>query len=83
MLWLALFGLSRSVLLGSKPRKRHRRMVFGATLSCVLFRVNDVVSLRRRHWDADRYSYHLTLVGTFSSGSANLVRSTKLTRVMQ
>jgi uncharacterized repeat protein (TIGR03803 family) len=88
-LWLAFSGLPGLVLLGSKPRKRSRPF-YGIALLCALF---ITMTLSACGGGSSKGSgggsgtpagtYNLTVVGTFSSGSANLVHSTKLTLVVQ
>jgi uncharacterized repeat protein (TIGR03803 family) len=87
-LWLAFSGLPGIVLLGSRQRKRIGRLLYGLVFLCVLFTI--------MMWSACGGSssmgsssgtpagtYNVTVAGTFTSGSANLVRSTKLTLVVQ
>jgi len=87
-LWLAFSGLPGLVLLGRRTRKRHGRPFYGVALLCALF-----IAMT---WSAcggggssgvgtatPAGTYNLTVVGTFTSGSANLVHSTKLTLVVQ
>jgi len=88
-LWVALSGLSGIVLLGSDPRKRYGRLLCGFALLCVLVTVmtwsacgGGMASSGSGGGTAPG-TYNLTVVGTFSSGSANLVHSTKLTLVVQ
>ena len=85
VLWLAF--LPGLVLLGRRPGKRHGRR--GIALSCALF----IVMM----WSAcggggsggssggatPAGTYNLTVVGTFASGTANLVHSAKFTLVVQ
>jgi hypothetical protein len=90
-LWLAFSGLQGLVLLGSRPHKRHRRLFYGAIFSCVLFALMTLSACGGGNSMGSSGggsatpagSYNLTVVGTFSSGSANLVHSTKLTLVVQ
>jgi uncharacterized repeat protein (TIGR03803 family) len=89
-LWLAFSGLPGLVLLGSRPRKRHRRLFYGAIFSCVLFGLMTLSACGGGNSMGSSGggsatpagSYNLTVVGTFSSGSANLVHSTKLMLVV-
>jgi hypothetical protein len=87
-LWLAFSGLPGLVLLGSRRRKWRGRLLYGVACFCVLFTVMT--------WSAcgggsgssggggtPAGTYNVTVAGTFSSGSANLVHSTKLTLVVQ
>ena len=86
-LWLALSGLPGLVLLGSRPRKRHGRR--GAALACVFFTAMMLSACGGSSMGGSGGSatpagtYNLTVVGTFTSGSASLVHSTKLTLVVQ
>ena len=88
-LWLAFSGLP--VLLDSRPRKRHRRPFFGAIFSCVLLALMTLSACGGGNSMGSSGggratpagSYNLTVVGTFSSGSANLVHSTKHTLVVR
>ena len=93
-LWLALSGLSGVVpgivLLGSGPRERHGRLSCGVALLCALLMViawsacgGSSMGTGGSGGGTAPGTYNLTVVGTFSSGSANLVHSTKLTLVVQ
>jgi uncharacterized repeat protein (TIGR03803 family) len=89
-LWLAFSGLPGLVLLGSRPRKQHGRLFYGVALLCVLFMTmtwsacgGGSSSMGTGGSGTPAGTYNLTVVGTFSSGSANLVHSTKLTLVVQ
>jgi hypothetical protein len=89
-LWLAFSGLPGLVLLGSRPRKRHGRLFYGVALLCVLFMTmtwsacgGGSSSMGTGGSGTPAGTYNLTVVGTFSSGSANLVHSTKLMLVVQ
>jgi Abnormal spindle-like microcephaly-assoc'd, ASPM-SPD-2-Hydin len=85
-LWLAFSGLPAVVLLGT-GRKRRRSAICGVLLLCVL----SLVTM----WSAcgggsgmggsgtPTGTYTLTVTGTYSSGSANLAHSTKLTLVVE
>ncbi len=87
-LWLAFSGLPGLVLLGSRPHKRQGRQ--GTALACVLLIVMMLSACGGSSMGGSSGSgstpagtYNLTVVGTFTSGSANLVHSTKLTLVVQ
>ena len=86
-LWLASSGLPGLVLLGSRPRKRHGRR--GVALAYVFFIVMILSACGGSSMGGSgggatpAGTYNLTVVGTFTSGSANLVHSTKLTLVVQ
>ena len=86
-LWLAFSGLPGLVLLGSRPRKRQGRR--GVALACVFFIVMMLSACGGSSMGGSgggatpAGTYNLTVVGTFTSGSANLVHSTKLTLVVQ
>jgi uncharacterized protein (DUF2141 family) len=89
-LWLALSGLPGVVLLGSGRRKRRGRARFGLLLLCVLSVVLMWTACGGASGNGNGGSggtpvgsYNLTVTGQFSSGSANLVHSTKLTLVVQ
>jgi hypothetical protein len=88
-LWLAFSGLPGLVLLGGRLRKRHGRLLYGAILSCVLFAgmmfsaCGGGSTMGSGGSGTPAGTYNLTVVGTFSSGSANLVHSAKLTLVVQ
>jgi len=87
-LWLALSGLPGLVLLGGRPRKRHGRMFYGLVFLCVLFMIMTWSacggsSMGNSGGATPAGTYNLTVVGTFTSGSANLVHSTKLTLTVQ
>jgi hypothetical protein len=89
-LWLAFSGLPGLVLLGSRSRKRHGRLFYGVALLCVLFMTmtwsacgGGSSSMGTGGSGTPAGTYNLTVVGTFSSGSANLVHSTKITLVVQ
>jgi hypothetical protein len=89
-LWLAFSGLPGLVLLGSRSRKRHRGLFYGVALLCVLFMTmtwsacgGGSSSMGTGGSGTPAGTYNLTVVGTFSSGSANLVHSTKITLVVQ
>jgi hypothetical protein len=89
-LWLAFWGLPGLVLLGSRPRKQHGRTFYGVALLCVLFITMTWSACGGGNGTASgggsgtpAGTYNLTVMGTFSSGSANLVHSTKLTLVVQ
>jgi hypothetical protein len=78
------------VLLGWGPSKQHGRLFYGAIFSSVLFALmtlsacgggNGMGSGSGSATPAG--TYNLTVTGTFSSGSANFVHSTKLTLVVQ
>jgi hypothetical protein len=93
-LWLAFSGLTGIVpgivLLSSRPRKRQGRLLCGLAFLCMLCMVvtwsacggGSMASSGSGGGTAPG-TYNLTVVGTFSSGSANLVHSTKLTLVVQ
>jgi hypothetical protein len=86
-LWLAFSGLPGLVLLGSRPRKQHGRPFYSVALLCVLFMTMSWSacggSMGTAGSGTPAGTYNLTVVGTLSSGSANLVHSTKLTLVVQ
>jgi hypothetical protein len=88
-LWLAFSGLPGLVLLGGGLRKRRGRLLYGAIFACVLFAVMMLSacggggSMGSSGSGTPAGTYNLTVVGTFSSGSANLVHSAKLTLVVQ
>jgi uncharacterized repeat protein (TIGR03803 family) len=90
-LWLAFSGLPGLVLLGGRSRKRDRGLFYGAIFSCVLFGLMTLSACGGGNSMGSSAggsatpagSYNLTVVGTFSSGSANLVHSTKLMLVVQ
>jgi len=93
-LWLAFSGLTGIVpgivLLGSRPRKRHGRLLYGLAFLCVLSTVmmwsacgGGSMGSSGSGGGTAPGTYNLTVVGTFTSGSANLVHSTKLTLVVQ
>jgi uncharacterized repeat protein (TIGR03803 family) len=90
-LWLAFSGLPGLVLLGWGPSKRHRRLFYGAMFSCVLFALMTLSACGGGNGMGSggggsatpAGTYNLTVMGTFSAGSANLVHSTKLTLVVQ
>jgi uncharacterized repeat protein (TIGR03803 family) len=89
-LWLAFSGLPGLVLLGSRPRRQHGRTFYGVALLCVLFITMTWSACGGGDGTASgggsgtpAGTYNLTVMGTFSSGSANLVHSTKLTLVVQ
>ena len=85
-LWLALSGWPGLVLCGSRGRKRLERAVYGLLLLCALSLV--------MVWSACGGSssggggtspgtYTLTMTGTYSTGSTNLVHSANLTLVVE
>ena len=84
-LWLALSGLPGLVLLGWGASKRHGRLFYGTIFSCVLFALMTLSACGGGNGIGSSGSatpagtYNLTVMGTFSSGSANSVRSTKIT----
>jgi uncharacterized repeat protein (TIGR03803 family) len=86
-LWLAFSGLPGLVLLGGRRRKRHGRR--GVALLYVLLIVMMSSACGGGSTGGSGGSatpagtYNLTVVGSFTSGSANLVHSTKLTLVVQ
>lgn len=86
-LWLAFSGLPGLVLLGGRRRKRHGRR--GVALLYVLLIVMMSSACGGGSTGGSGGSatpagtYNLTVVGSFNSGSANLVHSTKLTLVVQ
>jgi uncharacterized repeat protein (TIGR03803 family) len=89
-LWLAFSGLPGLVLLSSRPRKRHGRVFFGAIFLCMLFLLMTMSACGGGNGmggsggsATPAGTYNLTVAGTFTSGSANLVHSTKLTLVVQ
>jgi hypothetical protein len=89
-LWLAFSGLPGLVLLGTGSRKRHGHLRYGLVFLCVLITVTMWSACGGGSMGGSRSgggtapgTYNLTVVGTFSSGSANLVHSTKLTLVVQ
>ena len=88
-LWLAFFGLSGVVLLGGGPGKRRGSAVYGLLLLCMLCVVmmwsacGGGSSSSGSGGGTPAGTYTLTVTGTYSSGSANLAHSTKLTLVVQ
>ena len=89
-LWLAFSGLPGLVLLSSRPRKRHGRLLYGAIFLCMLFLLMTMSACGGGNGmggsggsATPAGTYNLTVAGTFTSGSANLVHSTKLTLVVQ
>jgi hypothetical protein len=88
-LWLAFSGLPGLVVLGWGPSNRHGRLPYGAIVSCVLFGLMTLSACGGGNGMGSSGSatpagtYNLTVMGTFSSGSANLAHSTKLTLVVQ
>jgi trimeric autotransporter adhesin len=86
---LAFSGLPGLALLGWGASKRHGRLFYGAIFSCVLFALMTLSACGGGNGMGSSGSatpagtYNLTVMGTFSSGSANLVHSTKLTLVVQ
>jgi uncharacterized repeat protein (TIGR03803 family) len=94
-LWLAFSAFSGIVpgivLLGSGPRKRNGHLLYGVALLCMVFTVMSWSACGGGSSTGGGGSgggtapgtYNLTVVGTFSSGSGNLVHSTKLTLVVQ
>src|SRR4029077_13931665 len=86
---LAFSGLPGLALLGLGASKRHGRLFYGAIFSCVLFALMTLSACGGGNGMGSSGSatpagtYNLTVMGTFSSGSANLVHSTKLTLVVQ
>ena len=90
-LWLAFAGLPRGMLLGSRPGKRRGPAVYGLLLLCVLCVAMTWTACgggssstgNGGNGGTPTGTYTLTVTGTFSSGSANLVHSTKLTLVVQ
>ena len=88
-LWLAFSGLPGLVPLGSRPRKGQGRVLYAVALLCVFFMVTTwsacggSSSMGSGGSATPAGTYNVTVVGTFSSGPANLVHSTKLTLVVQ
>jgi uncharacterized repeat protein (TIGR03803 family) len=89
-LWLAFSGLPGLVLLGGRSRKRNGRLLYVAISSCLLFALMTLSACGGGNGMGGSGSgatpagtYNLTVVGTFTSGSANLVHSTKLTLIVQ
>jgi hypothetical protein len=89
-LWLAFSGLPGLVLLSNRPRKRHGRLLYGAIFLCMLFLLMTMSACGGGNGmggsggsATPAGTYNLTVAGTFTSGSANLVHSTKLTLVVQ
>jgi hypothetical protein len=92
-IWLGFSGLPGVVLLGGlgrSSRKRRSRLLYAVALMCVLFMVitwsacgGGAGSSGGGGGSTPAGTYNLTVVGTFSSGSANLVHSTKITLVVQ
>lgn len=90
-LWLAFSGLPGLLLLGSGSRKRHSRLLYGGIFSVILFALTALSACGGGSSmgggsggsGTPAGTYNMTVVGTFSSGSANLVHSTKLTLVVQ
>lgn len=87
-LGLALSGLPGQVLLG-RPRKQNARLLYGLALLCVLITsimwsgCGGGTSMGNGGGVTPAGTYNLTVVGTFTSGSANLAHSSKLTLVVQ
>jgi len=78
------------VFLGSRPYKRRGRALYGLLLLCILSLImtwsacgGGSSSTGSSGGGTPPGSYNLTVTGQFSSGSANLVHSTKLTLVVQ
>jgi hypothetical protein len=88
-LGLALSGLPGLVLVGSRPRKRNCRLLFGLAFLYVLITLmtwsgcGGGSSMGNGGAATPAGTYHVTVVGTFTSGSANLVHSSKLILVVQ
>jgi hypothetical protein len=92
-LWLALSGLSGLVLIRSdnQSRKKHRRLLHVIAFLCLLsvgtiFSAcggGNTSSTRNPANATPAGSYNLTVTGSFTSGSTNLNRATKLTLVVQ
>jgi hypothetical protein len=87
-LGLAFSGLPGLVLLGSRLRRWHCRRLYGLAFICVL--ITSMMwsgcgggSSMGNGGMTPAGAYNLTVVGTFTSGSANLVHSSKLTLVVQ
>ena len=90
-LWLAFSGLPGLLLLGGGSRKRHSRLLYGGIFSVILFALTALsacgggssMGSGSGGSATPAGTYNMTVVGTFSSGPANLVHSTKLTLVVQ
>jgi hypothetical protein len=93
-LWLALSGLSGLVLLRSRNQshKKHRRLLCVIAFLCLLslgttFSAcgggNTSSSTGNPVNATPAGSYNLSVSGSFTSGSANLIHVTKLTLVVQ
>jgi len=87
-LWLAFSGLPGIIMLASGVRRRHGGAFYGLLLVCILLLITT--------WSAcgggsssdsgsgtPTGTYTLTVTGTYTAGSVNLVHSTKLTLVVQ
>jgi hypothetical protein len=87
-LGLALSGLPGLVLLG-RPRKENARLLYGLAFLCVLMTsmmwsgCGGGSSMGNGGAATPAGTYNLTVVGTFTSGSVNLVHSSKLTLIVQ
>ena len=91
-LWLAIYGLSGWVLLGSGGRsgKRQGRLLYGLAFLCLLLLGitfsacgGGSGSMGNSGGATPAGSYNLTVTGTFTSGATTLTRATKLTLVVQ
>ena len=91
-LWLAIYGLSGSVLLcsGGRSGKRLARWLRGLAFLCLLslgitFSAcgGGSGSMGNSGGATPAGSYNLTVTGTFTSGSTTVTHSTKLTLVVQ
>jgi hypothetical protein len=91
-LWLAIYGLSGWVLLGSGGRsgKRLGRLLYGLAFLCLLLLGitfsacgGGSGSMGNSGGATPAGSYNLTVTGTFTSGAATLTHATKLTLVVQ
>ena len=69
-------------LLGNGLRNQRKSALYGLLLWCVLFAIM-MWSACSSGGGTPSGTYNVTVTGTFSSGPANLVQSTKLTLVVQ
>jgi hypothetical protein len=94
-MWLTFAGLPGIVLLGIRSKKKNSHIACAIVLLCLMAAImmwtacgggsagSGSTSNPSSGATTPAGSYNLTVVGTFSSGSANLVHSAKLTLVVQ